>query len=542
MNYFDEDKEYEPFKIPNKQKEQQPAASKSMPEKKLNNNEFYVIDYDLSSIKGVGKFVLKPQKIEPPKRDEIRDLFSSMRELARQIRPFYFGNNNFYDQSSRRTNSIIFYKQGKLMQDFDDDYSQSVDFKSYFPYYQMMSYEQLRTYFTWRTKTRKGEVENTSLSYAFLYIYELINHIGVKNKQDGLDKLIAFWRSFREYDNSIDKYVLRWIQDYYIYYNFEQPFKAFVEENGLQQFFPNIAKPDNDFDLFCSISKYDIRKSHFFNEKNSALVAACFNFVMKTLRQALLTHSINLDKELFYTTKKRVFWLPFNGALFHNWINQADRQIILSDKEIYICDKNQWFFNSSIATNNSRQLIGYIMKKTEATLRQLTNFKYKLTANINGFSHFITDEMQRLGLSLEKIVDDAVITFYKEATKTVVKVDFSSLSKIREEALTTQEKLIVEEQEDIFTPPAAKEEEPPSYSDEAEVVFTINEINALKVLLLGGDIKSFADESEIMLEVLMDSINEKAMDLIGDSFMDENFEIYEEYSQQIKDMVNEYGQ
>jgi hypothetical protein len=39
-----------------------------------------------------------------------------------------------------------------------------------------------------------------------------------------------------------------------------------------------------------------------------------------------------------------------------------------------------------------------------------------------------------------------------------------------------------------------------------------------------------------MLEVLMDGINEKAMDIIGDNILDD-LEIYEDYKDQVKGMV-----
>ena len=40
-----------------------------------------------------------------------------------------------------------------------------------------------------------------------------------------------------------------------------------------------------------------------------------------------------------------------------------------------------------------------------------------------------------------------------------------------------------------------------------------------------------------MLEVLADGINEKAMDAIGDSLMDGEFVLYDDYIQQVKELV-----
>ena len=51
--------------------------------------------------------------------------------------------------------------------------------------------------------------------------------------------------------------------------------------------------------------------------------------------------------------------------------------------------------------------------------------------------------------------------------------------------------------------------------------------------------KRFADEHGIMLEVLADSINEKAFDHIGDSILelDDSMIIYDEYLENVKAMV-----
>lgn len=101
-----------------------------------------------------------------------------------------------------------FYQQGKLMAGFDDDYPQFFAFKRFYPTYHDMNTGQLRSYFTWRSKIRQHIFEKTSTSYAFVYIYELINNIGVKNPQDGYDKLIEFEEKYvQQFDFSIDVYL-----------------------------------------------------------------------------------------------------------------------------------------------------------------------------------------------------------------------------------------------------------------------------------------------------------------------------------------------
>ncbi len=563
------DKEYKPYKLPERHKSEEDSClidfekpiehmsdrQNSHTGENLPDGMYYEIEYDSSPIPGVGKFVLKSQKLEEPKYDRLRELFGQMRDIARQHRLSY-DFKNFFDRRAYYDNSIIFYKQGMFMKDFEDDYSDSVPLSQYFPSYQLMGYEQLRTYFTWRKNVRQGTVAYTSLSYAYLYIYELLNNIGVEDSEDGLERLLFFWREFREYDDSIDKYVLAWLKDYHIYYDLPQSFKEFITVNDLTLFYPGVADADDNFDLFCNISKYDIRKSAFFSEDRTELITNCFYYITDEIRDVFSDYDIDFDEAIFQPTRKMSVWTPFKSALFYNWLSQPDRKIVLSEKEIYLCENNNWTFSSTITTESGRQLIGYIFKQMEVILRRLTGYKYKLSADINIIKHEIIDELKANNIAFDKLVEKAVISYYKEATKTVVKVDLDTLTTIRKDAMATQESLIIPEEEIILNinPIAQYNEDNNSekYIDEnnfssgslpnidnswsaLKSVLTDIETGALAVLMNGEpDIKRYADNHNIMLEVLIDSINEKAMDYIGDNLIDEEYSVYEDY----KDVVN----
>lgn len=92
-------------------------------------------------------------------------------------------------------------------------------------------------------------------------------------------------------------------------------------------------------------------------------------------------------------------------------------------------------------------MLGYAFKQMESVLRSLTKYRHKLTANMNSLSPMMADELRKAGISLETVIAQAVTEFYREATRTVVRVDRSALDRIREESLATQEKLVVPEQE-----------------------------------------------------------------------------------------------
>ena len=599
MDKYNSERNYEAFKIPEcsqAEENRRIYAQAQVKEKvsSLKDDEFYEIEYDACPLPGVGKFVLKSQKVEQPERDEVRELFYQMRDIARVNRTFVSSSNRFYDKRVQKENSWIFYKQGIFMKDFEDEYDRTVTYSSYFPNYQMMGYEQLRTYFTWRTQVRQGNVAETSLSYAFLYTYELLNNIGVDSPQDGLERLVAFRNAFRSYDQTIDKYMIKWLKDYHIYYELPWSFREFAEKNELSMYYPELDESDNYFTLYSRISKYNICKSAFYTEDRNALIQDCFEYTMDRLSRIFEENGLSLEEAVFQATKNMASWEPFKGALFYHWKRQPDRKVVISRKEIYLCSSNSWTYSSSVTTESGKKLIGYVMKQMEAVLRQLTKYKYKLSADSDLVVHEAVKVLREKGISLEAVVTGAVKDFYREATKTVVKVDPGVLSRIRQEAWITQEKLTVPEEEntglliminaqaqaekthqhavndtetrqltfedmvseqwkhegDEVSGSRSKlrsvfeEDEAPDSWSELKNALTEMELEALDFILqkdcdLYGeaDIKEFADHHGVMLEVLIDGINEKAMDYIGDSLVDEEFTVYEDYAEEVRKMM-----
>jgi len=482
--------------------------------------------------------------------DKKREIFIAMRDISRSNHSSYFLNTKFYNKQIQYENSKIFYKQAEFMKDFEDDYTNIVPFSSYFPYYQLMSYEQLRTYFTWRTKIRRGSIENTSLSYAFIYIYELLNNIGVNDPIDGLNKLLTFWKTFKGFDKTIEKYIIKWIKDYHIYYELPKSFKEFLCENELQRHYPDIASYDPEmsciFEQLCSISRYNIKQSIFYSDETKHLISDCFDFVICKLESIFVKSGLEFNNLIFQSSKKKIDWMPFEGALFYPCLKQRNRQVMLSEDEIYTCSQNKWSRSMLIMKNSGGQLLAYIFKQMEAVLRKLTNYKHKILANSNTISNDILLKLGAVGISLEKIITDAVLEFYKEKNKTIVSVNELALNKIRLEAIDTQEKLSIPENNIQMIPIFSNEDKALSVEDSCAAnksslsdtwisfknALNEIEIRALSALLQSNrDIKQFADENGIMLEVLADSINEKAFDHIGDNILelDESMVIYDEY-------------
>ncbi len=119
------------------------------------------------------------------------------------------------------TEAELFYCQGMFMADFEDDCPYRGTFKAYYPTYSAMSDRQLRGYFTWRASVRHGDIQQTSLSFVYVYLYELLCGIGVRDPLDGFTRLRDFWQVYREFEPKIDRYVRVWQRDYVVYHGLD---------------------------------------------------------------------------------------------------------------------------------------------------------------------------------------------------------------------------------------------------------------------------------------------------------------------------------
>ena len=77
------------------------------------------------------------------------DQYRKMREISRWQDDPKGGAGRWLSEAE------LFYRQGLLMADFEDDCPYNGTFKSYFPTYNAMSDRQLRGYFTWRAQVRR---------------------------------------------------------------------------------------------------------------------------------------------------------------------------------------------------------------------------------------------------------------------------------------------------------------------------------------------------------------------------------------------------
>ena len=481
--------------------------------------------------------LIKPSEVRLVS-DPIRQKFFDMRDLA-PSNPMEWGG------------AKLFYKQAKFMEDFTDDYEGVEEFTMHIPCYQRMGYGRLRTYFTWRTRIRRGEFPPVALSYLFIYIYELLAGIGVRHPADGLDRLMTLWNEYREAKPDLDNHFPDRLRDYHVYYDLN--FLEFVEKNKLREFYPETVlynfEDENCLDAWNKLSAYDIKKSKFCNAdpKNLQLLGSCFRAALRALNKLCEAEGKQLKDLVTHTNKNPVPWTMFARDLFHNSRNQPDRVTETPDGAIFICKDNRWTTHHAMPYMHRKDLAGYLIKKTEAVVRSCTGFKTKINANPNSIKK-AEHTLRRIPLQtrdLENTIEAAVNEFFAEMNRVVVSVDTKNLTRIREEAEDTAEKLIVEE----TSPPSVIKHEPPPVSfpcPESHTGFAVlrsvlseSEFEILtEMLTQNTNFRSLAEKHGIMPEVLADSINDKATDTTGDNILDDKMEIFEEYRLELLDFLH----
>jgi len=485
------------------------------------------------------------QRIEQKPPDPIRERFYRMRSLASGD-PF------------QRNNAGLFYKQAKFMADFADDYPGYAPLSLYYPCYQFMGYEQLRSYFTWRGKARRGDIQPTDLSYIFLYVYELLACIGADSPSEGPDQLLTLWHACRQREPALDRYLPLWIKDYHVYYPLPWGFTDFINRHDLHRYYPDLflfdANVKDKLAVWNGLSTYDITKSKFYAAGNEALMRNCFEAVWAGLQGLCAELRVPVENLFRLHLSARFRWYPFQRALFHGWYRQPDRVVEMPGGERFFCSQNAWTAHVLLRDAGRMELAGYLLKKTEACLRETIQHKHRIHAVPTALAYSLTKAGIPLPL-LDRAIEAAVAGFHRDRNRTVVTVDGKNLERIRKEALGTRDRLFVPEDtsppvpggdmgETFPVPVSRQNPEPPSRDSDGWAGFKEAlepaQRKVLAIVLRGGaGLRAFADECGIMIEILADGINESAMDHIGDRILETNggLTIYDEYRVKVEEMV-----
>ena len=480
--------------------------------------------------------------------------YREMRNLAKSSSLFY------------ATAEQVFYEQGKFMEDYTDDYQFNGEFKSYYPTYRYMTDQQLRGYFSWRTKVRDGIIDKTSLSFVFVYIYELLMQIGVSSAEEGFYKIKNFWQIYKDIDPKINHYMKLWLKDYVIYNGLE---KHLLEDFSDIHFDHTILtlincyahSADEIFSALNSLSSYNLGNSRFYKLYSDDVKHVVYN-VFAELTEYYNKKRKNSICEKFFGKIMTNQYVMFHSAVFYDHEMHKDCVYEINDVCKYICKDGKWTYERFISFKEKNKHIGELLKTIDFIMRQEYDFKSALKV----------DKVKQVYQDIIRKVTGELLEEKKKKAAPKIEIDISKLQNIRKTALDTQNKLIVADseeiteanqdaesnninknvtvlgaaaQEDTAAQPEAAVRADTAIQPEAAVQsdaanLSNVEYEFMKCLLYGQDYSDLVKSNGRMLSVLIDTINEKLFDIFCDTvliFEGEKPELIEDYEAELKEII-----
>lgn len=375
------------------------------------------------------------------------------------------------DGAFLKSRDWLFVRQAKLAADYEDDFEYEGTFQHYFPTYQAMDDRQLRGYFAWRAKARQGQLERTSLSFAFVRLYELLNGVGAATPEEGFESLRDFVVAYRALDSRIERYAHTWLHDYVVYHGLdrslldaldgsahppagsarsvdealavlvasdaaERPERQALGGDGA---LADDASDERLFAALCALSSYHLDAARFYrDEPELTRRAACE--VWRALGAYYRKHR---KRTLFESLFGRRFEVPyplFRSAVFYGETRHEDAAYIVNPVRRFSCRNGRWTEDAYHEAKGCNKDLGRVMKALDRALRQACGSKHQLKAErVPKYVQDIVDGV------VKRLLDDRRQA--EERARAVrVEIDFSKLQGIRAAAATTRESLLIDEE------------------------------------------------------------------------------------------------
>jgi len=478
--------------------------------------------------------VFKEESIQP-RAPQRKERLPSMLRTARSLEK---GASQIW-----QSRESIFMKQAKLLANYEDDYDYSGSVTHYYPTYQALTDQELRGYFSWRTRLRRGEVRETSLSFAFLYIYELLNQIGTADPMDGYRKLVEFRDAYGQLDANILPYLKRWLVDYVVYYGLDAALLASspqVTYDWSITVLEHIQEQDTAkiIDAVKQLSPKWLARSRYYEASKEDMDEV----IVRVLRRMSAHCAARCKKTLveqYFGGFTQYQVRPFDTAVFCDPLKRRNYEYAVDDQLVYRCENGLWSIRKRAFSPKSAGKMDNLLKTIDSVMRRESGYRYQVKAGLETkwVLRIIEEEVQ--ALSAEK----------KAAEEKKVTINYAQLARIRKDAAITREKLIVDEETD--DPPALPEYEQTqlaplaepagqaasaSQTEQEDTLLDHTEYRLLQCVLYGGDTGWVQAEGHL-LSVLVDSINEKLYDVFQDTVLDDAPQVVEDYIDELKEMV-----
>lgn len=425
----------------------------------------------------------------------------------------------------------LFLNQAKLLEFYKDDYEGEYISHCYYPTYDLLNNQELRSYFAWRTKVRNGDIQPSCSCFAYLYLYELINGIGTGTPVEGLHKMDDFAAAYKEYESSLMNYYANWRKSYIIYYNLSDSFLGGEEREGEEAHMAVLdsAQEQTDDAVAAAVKQLApgwLNRSKFYKTHQTDMDRVIVQ-VLRRMHQHYSARSKRTFSEQLFGSRETYPVDLFCHAVFCDPLRHENSRYYITDSHYYECRNGYWTETSCFIDSHKRRKLEDLMKTIDASLRVALNDgkPIKSPSQLKWVTKVIEEEVAAL-LETQK---------QQEAAAKRVQIDYSALAQIRREAAITQDKLATEEEMEEEAPPAVQPPPPQPEALPGDCPLDKTQYRLMQNLLYGGDMGWVQQEGK-MVSVLLDSINEILYETFQDAVIEDE-QVVEDYIDELKEMV-----
>lgn len=440
-------------------------------------------------------------------------------KIKQMMKLYRYGDHSFNQKVKN------FYKQGKFMEDYEDDFSWNGEFHQYFPTYNDMNIRQLRGYFSWRSQVRKGNYEKIPTSFAYLYLYELINRIGVSSYEEALSKMREFEIKFIESgigDKRIQRDLRQWMLGIIVLQGIEPKIaKKYLSSEiiGKDELTLALLSPQNhsDEEIFNALCAHygDRLLTSAVIKKHGSYGVHLFAQVWRLTFEEYSEIGENLFEKCF-GHRSTYRWYPFSNAIYMEYINPKWTSYELNECRKYIFKHASWYENSYHKMNFNRAIFCGLIHEADRKLRLYLKTGHPLTAKSDeSWASAHVDKVIEIDRK-EKL----------EKAKPKVSISFDNLDKIRKDALTTMDSLLSDEERDIIEEVNEVDIamdyklETEVFENKYNIALEETELQIISLLLNDKSVDDIIAKNLSLPEVLADKINEVFFEEIGDNVVE----------------------
>ena len=534
-----------------------------------------------------GKDDLSGPRIHPPGEQETA--------MTKGIPPRILQMIDLYDPADRSPEHKArnFIRQGKFMENYEDDFRWFGDFRRYFPVYHDMNVRQLRAYFSWRTHVRKGEFLQIPDSMVYVYLYELLNGIGTRSPEETLEKMQAVDRQYADHEpdrTRMQVYIHQWMFEYAILHGLPADTVKALSDPGLVQMdraLGILQQPEDQTDEAVGRAMQALVSDKEKDRKVFTLPDGrgqkLFGQIWKEMKAGLSSQGKDLFS-LCFGKRKVSSWYPLSNAVFDPSQQDLVNFYAISGNWLFRKAEGRWLEESYWPLPVKDSMISVILRTGDRMLRPYLRTGSRLKARSS--ESWIEPFVQTVIDADRQLQEKARI----EAARPKIEIDFSTLAHIRQDAVVTRENLLTEEERQEeesaggphgqrqgtvpFKPPVSAIRDPAAHLSASEkpaqkeaaasVPFRAQPLSGsspdwdlvspdlcfagldpvhleiLHQLLAGKPVQDLIRNHHLMPAIVTDTINEALYDELGDNALEcegDRIILVEDYKEDILDVL-----